>query len=329
MSKTIIITGATGYVGGHTALRFKEAGYTVIGVDRRITIPAAVEFLDEFLCTDFADIVDYCAPLREAGAIIHCAGTSLVGPSIADPGEYYNNNTAKTNRMLDWLAAKSWQGSVIFSSSAAIYGKAAVCPISEAAAWRSLPINPYGWSKLLTERVIADHCRAHGFRGIGLRYFNAAGCDMQGRMGCVQDGTHLFTRVVDGILSGEEVVINGNNYETRDGTCVRDYIHVNDLADAHLEAVCLAEGMQPGEYRAYNLGTGRGFTNHEVLEQVKALAGHNVKWRFGPRREGDPDELFSDPRRFMQDTTWQPQHSTVGDIATSTWNWMKKTYYNN
>ena len=328
MSKTIIITGATGYVGGHTALRFKEAGYTVIGVDRRITIPAAVEYLDEFLCTDFADIVDYCAPLREANAIIHCAGTSLVGPSIADPGEYYNNNTAKTNRMLDWLAAKKWQGSIIFSSSCAIYGDKAVCPISEHASYRSLPINPYGWSKLMSERVIADHCRAHGFRGISLRYFNAAGCDIRGRMGCLKDGTHLFTRVVAGILSGEEIVINGNNYETRDGTCVRDYVHVSDLVDAHLEAVCLAEGMTNGEYRTYNLGTGRGFTNREVLDQVKDFASCDVRWKFGPRRDGDADELYADPRRFMQDTTWQPHRSSMADIATSTYNWMKKTYYN-
>lgn len=328
MSKTIIITGATGYVGGHTALRFKQAGYTVIGVDRQITIPAAVEYLDEFLCTDFVDIVDYCAPLREAGAIIHCAGTSLVGPSLTDPGEYYNNNTAKTNRMLNWLGAKGWSGNIIFSSSSAVYGNNALCPISEGAIYSSLPISPYGWSKLMTERVIADHCHAYGFRAISLRYFNAAGCDMQGRLGCVKDGTHLVTRVVDSILGGTQVIINGNDYNTRDGTCIRDYIHVSDVADAHLEAVCLAEGLPAGEHRAYNIGTGRGYTNHEVLEQLLALAGHDVPWSFGPRREGDADELASDPRKFMQDTAWRPQHSSIGDIATSTWQWMKKTYYN-
>ena len=329
MSKTIIITGAAGYVGGHTALRFKEAGYTVIGVDRAITIPAAIEHLDEFLCTDFVDIVDYCAPLREASAIIHCAGTSLVGPSLTNPGEYYNNNTAKTNRMLDWLAGKGWTGSIIFSSSAAIYGNYAHCPIAESSAYKSTPINPYGWSKLMTERVIADHCNAHGFRGISLRYFNAAGCDPEGRMGCAQDGTHLVTRIVDGTLSGDEIVIFGNDYDTRDGTCVRDYIHVSDLADAHLEAVCLAEGMKTGEHRSYNLGTGRGYSNREVLEQVAAYAGTKLNWRFGPRREGDPDQLYADPRRFMQDTAWRPSHSSIADIASTTFNWMKKTYYNN
>ena len=329
MSKTIVITGATGYVGGHTALRFKEAGYTVIGVDRKITIPAAVEYLDEFLCTDFADIVDYCAPLREAGAIIHCAGTSLVGPSLTDPGEYYNNNTAKTNRMLDWLGSKQWSGSIIFSSSAAVYGNYASCPISEGSTFKSTPINPYGWSKLMTERVIADHCHAHNFRGISLRYFNAAGCDSEGRMGCVKDGTHLVTRVVDGTLSGEEIVINGNDYDTRDGTCVRDYIHVTDLADAHLEAVCLVESFKPGEHRSYNLGTGRGLTNLEILQQVEAYAGHKLKWSYGPRRAGDPDQLYADPRRFMQDTKWKPAHSSIGDITSTTYKWMKKTYYNN
>ena len=329
MSKSIIITGATGYVGGHTALRFKEAGYTVIGVDRQVTIPASVEFLDEFLCTDFVDIVDYCAPLREATSIIHCAGTSTVAPSITDPGEYYNNNTAKTNKMLTWLASKGWQGSIIFSSSAAIYGNYAHCPISESSVYSSLPINPYGWSKLMTERVLTDHCRAYGFRGISLRYFNAAGCDPQSRMGSVKDGTHLFNRVVDCTLSGSELVINGNDYDTRDGTCVRDYIHVSDLAQAHLEAVCLAEGMNPGDHRTYNLGTGRGFSNREVVEQVAAYAGTRLNWRFGPRRPGDPDQLYADPRRFMQDTAWLPMHSSIGEIASTTYKWFQKTYYNN
>ena len=329
MSRTVIVTGATGYVGGHTAMKLKEAGCTVIGIDRKITIPAAVEFLDEFLMTDFADVVDTCAALREAQAIIHCAGTSLVGPSLTDPGEYYDNNAAKTNRMLDWLHNAGWKGAVIFSSSAAIYGNDAVCPISETAAWKSLPINPYGWSKLVTERFLYDHCRAHQFKGISLRYFNAAGCDPDGRMGCVKDGTHLVTRVVNGVLSGEEIVINGNDYETRDGTCIRDYVHVNDIAEAHIEAMLMSEKMQHGEYRSYNIGTGKGYSNLEILKQVEDLAGHKLFWRYGPRRAGDPDRLFSNPRKFMQDTTWSPQHSSVGDLAQTTWNWMKKTYYNN
>lgn len=328
MSKTIVITGATGYVGGHTALRFKQAGYTVIGVDRKITIPASIELLDEFLCTDFVDIVDYCAPLREAGAIIHCAGTNLVGPSIADPGEYYNNNTSKTNRMLNWLSNKGWKGTIIFSSSAAIYGNNIVCPISETAAYDYLPVSPYGWSKLMIEQILADHCRAHGFRGISLRYFNAAGCDPESRMGSEQHGTHLFTRVVDNMLGGKEIIINGNDYDTKDGTCVRDYIHVTDLAEAHLEAIRLAEGFESGEHRAYNLGTGQGYTNREVLEQVAAYAGTRLDWRFGPRREGDVGQLLADPRKFMQDTAWRPLHSNIAEIASTTFNWFKKTYYN-
>lgn len=329
MSRTVIVTGATGYVGGHTAMKLKDAGFTVIGVDRQITIPASVEFLDEFLMTDFADIVDTCASLRDARAIIHCAGTSLVGPSITDPGEYYNNNSAKTNRMLDWLHKSNWSGAVIFSSSAAVYGNDSLCPISETEAWKSLPINPYGWSKLITERFIYDHCRAHKFKGISLRYFNAAGCDVDGRMGCAKTGTHLVTRLVDSVLSGREIVINGNDYNTRDGTCVRDYVHVNDIAEAHIQAVLLAETMSDGEYRTYNIGTGRGFSNLEMLKQIEDLAGHRLLWRYGSRREGDPDQLFSNPKKFMRDTEWKPVNSGIGDIARTTWNWFKKTYYNN
>jgi UDP-arabinose 4-epimerase len=329
MSRTVVVTGATGYVGGHTAMKLKDAGFTVIGVDRQITIPAAMEFLDEFCMTDFVDIVSTCASVRKANSIIHCAGTSLVGPSIKNPGEYYDNNAAKTNRMLTSLNQAGWSGSIIFSSSAAIYGNDAVCPIPETSAWKSFPINPYGWSKLIAERFIYDSCRAHKFKGISLRYFNAAGCDVDGRMGCIRDGTHLITRVIKGVLSGEEIIINGNDYNTRDGTCVRDYVHVSDIAEAHIEAVLLAEKMEDGEYRTYNIGTGKSFSNLDVVKQITDLAGHKLFWRYGARREGDPDSLYSDPRKFMQDTTWNPQLSGLGDIAQTTWNWMKKTYYNN
>lgn len=329
MSNTVIITGATGYVGGHTAIKFKEAGYRVIGIDRAITIPASVEYLDEFLCIDFADITDTCAYLNNATAIIHCAGTSLVGPSMTDPGEYYENNVAKTNRMLDWLHQRGWAGTIVFSSSAAVYGGGAISPISETSLFKSVPINPYGWSKLLAERVISDHCAAHGMRGIALRYFNAAGCDPQGRMGCIKDGTHLFPRVINSILSGSDIIINGHDYDTRDGTCIRDYVHVSDIASAHLEAVCLATGFEPGEFKAYNIGTGVGFTNLEVVEQVVSLAGVHMNAKFGPRRLGDPDELVADPRKFIQDTGWVASLSNTGDIARTTWEWMKNTYYNN
>jgi UDP-glucose 4-epimerase len=329
MSKTIIITGATGYIGGHTALAFKLAGYTVIGIDRKITIPASVEFLDEFLCLDYADIVDYCAPIREADAIIHCAGTSLVAPSLTDPGEYYSNNVAKTNKMLGWLFRKGWIGNIVFSSSASVYGNTDNIPISESSLYQRLPVSPYGWSKLMTERIIADHCQAHGFKAVSLRYFNAAGCDPETRMGCDKDGTHLVTKVVNSVLSNQIITINGNDYNTRDGTCIRDYVHVMDIAQAHIEAVCLTHGFDSGHHRAYNIGSGVGFTNQEILDQTQDLAGYKLNWQYGPRRQGDPDELVADPRRFIQDTKWQPTMSNISDILSTTWNWMKKTYYNN
>lgn len=329
MENNIIITGATGYIGGHVAQRFKQAGYRVIGIDRTVTIPATVEYLDEFLCTDYADVVDTCAALNNSTAIIHCAGTSLVGPSLSDPGEYYENNTAKTNKMLNWLAKKGWCGSVIFSSSAAIYGSNTNCPLTETSAYAWLPINPYGWSKLMTEQVLEDHCRAHGFRGVALRYFNAAGCDLSGKLGCVKDGTHLVTRLVNGALSNTEVVINGNDYATKDGTCVRDYIHVTDLAEAHFLAVKYAEeSMRESQFKAYNVGAGIGYSNKEVLDEVIALTGNQLQWRYGPRREGDPDELVSSTSEFRAATGWEANHSNIDCIVNSTWDWMKKTYYN-
>lgn len=329
MENNIIITGATGYIGGHVALKFKQEGYRVIGIDRTVTIPAAVEYLDEFLCTDYADIVDTCAALNNSTAIIHCAGTSLVGPSLTDPGEYYNNNTAKTNKMLNWLARKGWCGSIIFSSSAAIYGNNPASPLPESAAWKVLPMNPYGWSKLLTEQILQDHCTAHGFRGIALRYFNAAGCDPQGRLGCVKDGTHLITKIANAALTGTELIINGNDYRTRDGTCIRDYIHVTDLADAHYRAVKHAEeSMREHAFVSFNVGTGIGLSNKEVLDQFELSSETSITWRYGPRREGDPDILVSDPSHFKITTGWEARHSDIDSLSITTFNWMKKTYYN-
>lgn len=329
MTKPIIITGAAGYIGGHTALELKRHGHTVIGIDRAVTIPAAVEFLDEFICMDFADVTDYCAQLRHVDTIIHCAGTNLVEPSVTDPGEYYNNNVAKTNRMLDWLGRKKWPGTVIFSSSAAIYGNAR-SPIAESAVYSARPQSPYGWSKLMVEQILHDHCQAHGLKGISLRYFNAAGADPQSQMGPAQNGTHLINRVIEAVCKNtmSEFVINGADYDTRDGTCMRDFIHVTDVALAHLAAIKFSEHMPKAQHRCYNIGTGTAFTVKEVLQAVTNFAGVTFQAKLGTRRSGDTDRLFADPTRFIYDTNWKPQHSDLAEIARTTYAWMKKTYYN-
>lgn len=329
MKKTVLITGATGYIGGHTALAFKELGYTVIGVDRQITISQSLTFLDEFLCMDFVEVVGSAVSIRSVPLIVHCAASHSVEHSVLNPGEYYDNNLAKTNRMLVMLAEKKWQGCVINSSSAAVYGMTQ-SPISESAVNISRPISPYGWSKLFVEQCLADHCRAQGFRNINLRYFNAAGCDHQGRMGAAQQGNHLFTTVTKAVCqeSQEPFVINGGDYETKDGTCVRDYVHVSDIAQAHVSAVGVLENMLESQSRSYNIGSGTGYTVREVVDAVKLHSGFtDLKVTVGPRRAGDPESLVADHRRFTEDSNWRPVVSTLEDLASTTYNWFHDQYY--
>lgn len=321
--KTVIITGAMGFIGSHTAKAFRRAGYRVIGIDREMTIPSAAHFLDELIVDDFVNITATVAKINNVDAIIHIAGTSLVGPSIADPGEYYRNNTAKTNQMLDDLALAGWTGTLIFSSSAAVYGNDYVRRWVETD--RINPISPYGHSKAMCEQIIRDHTHAYGHRSIALRYFNACGCDPDGELGNVWDDTHLVPRVVQNMLKDQTVVINGGNFKTEDGTCVRDYVHVSDIADAHVRAVELcSKSLDKSEFRVYNIGTGTGISNLEIVLSLEMATDQTVKYSIGPRRSGDPDELVADPARFKADTGWEPKHSHLANIAFTTFNWSKQ-----
>jgi UDP-glucose-4-epimerase GalE len=323
MKKRVIITGAMGFIGSHTAKVFKEAGYNVIGIDHKATIPEAAHFLDQWLQDDFADMAAAAARINQVDAIIHCAGTSLVGPSIADPYTYYWNNASKTNQMLEGLRQQNWPCKIVFSSSAATYG----VPDSN----RQLietdlqnPISPYGQSKLFCERIIQDHCRAHGFKGIALRYFNACGCDADGKLGHVVEDTHMIPRVLSAYRRGEMFTLYGNDYNTPDGSCIRDYLHVTDIALAHLESVCLAESMEANEFRAYNLGTGQGKSNKEIIWACNWAVREKINFTVGPRRIGDPDYLVANSDLFQQDTSWHPINSDIENIVATAWAWERK-----
>jgi len=320
MSRSVIITGALGFIGAHTAKVFKEAGCRVIGIDRHCTIPEAAKYLDHWIMGDFADFVATTADLEKVGVVVHCAGTSLVGPSIGNPGEYYSNNVAKTNQMLVELS--DWRGIIVFSSSAATYGNKCTSPIPETAPTQ--PINPYGWSKLMCEQVIQDHCQAHQHRGVILRYFNAAGADADVDLGHVADDTHMIPRVLSAHQRQEPFTLYGDNYNTRDGTCIRDYLHVTDIAQAHLEAVRLAHTMTPGESRIYNLGTGRGHTNQEIVAGCSRVVGAPITYQMGDPRAGDPDELVADSTAFQSATPWRPVNSDIENIISTAWNWQKR-----
>lgn len=323
--KTVIITGALGFIGSHTAKVFQRAGYRVVGIDRELTIPQGSLFLDALLKDDFVNIAAQAASFEKADAIIHIAGTSLVGPSISNPYEYYDNNVVKTNRMLEDLRNLKWKGKIVFSSSAATYGNDCTVPISENAVQR--PVSPYGFSKLMGEQLIQSYGHAYGMKGIALRYFNACGCDIEGDLGNTRYDTHLIPRIIENIITRNRFVMNGNDFNTRDGTCVRDYLHVLDIANAHLEAVCLAETLHSGDFVAYNLGTGSGHTNLEIVKACEEVTGDSLNLRFSDRREGDPDELVANPYNFMNATSWKPEHSDLTTIIKTTYNWMKKFNY--
>lgn len=319
--KKVIITGVLGFIGGHTAKAFKRAGYKVIGIDREWTMKEGSFFCDELFIDDFVNIAATVATTEQVDAIIHIAGTSLVGPSLQDPGEYYRNNTAKTNQMLDDLASAGWFGKIVFSSSAATYGNDCTVPIEETET--GTPVSPYGQSKKMCEYVIADHTRAFGHKSIALRYFNACGCDGDVELGNVWNDSHLIPRVIQSILEEQPFTIYGSDFSTKDGTCVRDYLHVTDIANAHVQAVELCDKLDNGTFRAYNLGTGHGYSNLEITQAVKYVTKSNLKINFGSRRAGDPDELIADPSAFIRDANWAPIHSNLLTIVETTYNWMK------
>jgi len=323
MNKRVIITGAMGFIGSHTAKIFKEAGYHVIGVDHAQTIPQASIYIDQLFTDDFVKITAAAATVNDVDAIIHCAGTSLVGPSIKHPHLYFWNNGCKTNDLLEGLQKNNWHGKFIFSSSAAVYGvPEGNRPLFETD--HLAPISPYGKSKWICEEIIHDHCHAHKFKGIALRYFNASGCDPDGTLGHVIDDTHMIPRVLSAYRRGETFTLYGNDYSTRDGTCVRDYLHVVDIARAHLEAVCLADSMLKGEFRAYNLGTGQGHSNKEIIWSCNWAVRDKINFVIGPRRIGDPDYLVANSDCFQQDTSWRPDNSSIENIVTTAWAWERK-----
>lgn len=319
--KTVIITGAMGFIGSHTAKLFKEHGYTVIGVDRDETIPSAVRYLDQWLRGDYAVMTPVAATENDVNSIIHCAGTSLVGPSIKNPFEYYDNNSAGTNTLMQELHDRNWHGHIVFSSSAATYGILSDSrPLIESDVQN--PINPYGWSKFFCEKIIKDHCTAHGFTAVLLRYFNACGADPDGTIGHTANDSHIIPRILSAYQQKKKFDLYGSDYNTPDGTCIRDYLHVMDIASAHLAAVKLGETQDQGQCLAFNLGTGHGYSNAEILRKCNEVVGKTIKFRVIDRRVGDPDELVASSTKFQKYTAWKPKYD-LDSIVRTAWQWQQ------
>jgi UDP-glucose 4-epimerase len=314
-----MVTGAVGYIGGETVLKLLDAGHEVLGVDRRAPPEHLVNLPNTWWCThDFAsDPALATIDMFKPEAIVHCAGTSLVGPSLANPAEYYENNFIKTKRLLDFLVEqKSTHIRFVFSSSAATYGDPIMTPCVETDPCE--PISPYGQSKLMIDWMLQSYQRAYGLDYVSFRYFNACGADSQARHGQEPGATHIIARVLEAVKNNQDFTLYGTDYATADGTCVRDYIHVEDLALAHIAAI---DQSIPGGI--YNLGTNAGTSNLEVVQVAASVTKADIAMLHGPKREGDPAKLTADATKFMAVSSWQPKFNLT-DMVAHAWAWYNR-----
>jgi UDP-arabinose 4-epimerase len=320
LSRSVFVTGGAGYVGSHCCKAFAEAGWNVVVYDNLSRGWADFVRWGPLVQGDILDAEHLTRAMREArpDAVAHFAALAYVGESVTQPAEYYRSNTCGALNVMDAMRAAD-VGALVFSSTCATYGVPRRTPIDESHPQQ--PINPYGWSKLFVERMLYDHDAAYGLRHVALRYFNAAGADPEGLLGERHEPeTHVIPLAIRGAMrSASAFTIHGTDYDTRDGTAVRDYIHVADLADAHLRA--LAHLDAGGASDVFNLGTGHGTTVNEVADAVQAASGRLLPRTLGPRRPGDPPALVADARKAERVLGWAPRRSDIHTIVADAWRW--------
>jgi len=314
----VVVTGAAGFIGGETLLKLIDAGHDVLAIDRVMPPGNLIPVPCQWHTGDYAGELGLDSIKRFCpDAIVHCAGTSLVGPSVQDPEEYYNNNFVKTKILLDYLVKNhDKKVRIIFSSSAATYGNPIITPVQEVDPTE--PISPYGESKLMIDWMLKSYQRAYGLDFVSFRYFNACGADSQGRHGQAPGATHIVARLLESVRDGQDFTMYGTDYDTPDGTCIRDYIHVEDLAEAHIAAIDPAVKSD-----IYNLGTNQGHSNLQVLQAASLILKKNIAYLHGPRRGGDPAQLVADPTKFMSASSWQPRFGLT-DIIQHVWAWYNR-----
>jgi UDP-glucose 4-epimerase len=320
MNRKIIVTGGCGYIGSHVARAFKQNGDTVYIIDR-VRRDHTLKNIDGFHIGDFVSDASLSTMYDLApDVVVHCAGTSLVGPSISDPADYYENNIVKTITMLNLIKNMPKKPVILFSSSASVYGVPNASPTDEHSEIQ--PISPYGATKAMTERILADYQRAYDIHSMCFRYFNAAGAEpFDHDLGQEPGATHIIARALEASMANRAFTINGSDYETDDGTCVRDYVHVWDLARAHIlgASYMLDDYPQPGAY-VLNLGTNTGISNRQIVDYVYEQYGIPFV-NFGERRPGDPDVLIADATQAKNLLGWEPQHSDIATIIDSAYKW--------
>ena len=319
LAPTVLLTGVAGYIGSHAALAFLEAGWNVIGVDdlstgSRSAVPEGVEFI---LADCRSDILRALLAGRDIAAAAHFAALIRVEESVRRPVEYFEANLCMLGRFLHTVQALGIQ-SFVFSSTAAVYGDQGDTAIAETAP--AVPTSPYGHSKLAAEWLLSDFCAVSGIRHVTLRYFNVAGGDARGRAGPRSDATHLIKIVSEAATGQRDAVrINGEDYDTPDGTCVRDYIHVTDLAEVHVSAVKYLVGG--GESVTLNCGYGRGFSVRDVIDRALALCDRPFRVDVGGRRPGDTVFVVADNAKLLRTLDWRPRHDDLDVILRSAIAW--------
>jgi UDP-glucose-4-epimerase GalE len=318
-SRRILVTGGAGYIGSHASKALTQAGYEVVVLDNLSAGHREAVRGAELIEGDVANVQLVRHVLRDhrVTAVMHFAALLDVGASVRDPVGYYRNNVGGALGLLEAMAAENVR-LLIFSSTCATYGEPIETPIVETHPQR--PINAYGETKLAVERALPHFERAYGIHSVALRYFNAAGADPDGEIG--EDHApeiHLIPRAIQAATGGEGLQVFGDDYPTPDGTCLRDYIHVTDLADAHLKALeALAETSRSS---AYNLGTGTPHSVREVIEAVERVTGRRVPWTLGPRRAGDPAVLYAAPHKAQAELHWKPRFAELDAIVATAWRW--------
>ncbi|MGJ5630895.1 UDP-glucose 4-epimerase GalE [Nostoc sp. CALU 1950] len=325
---TILVTGGAGYIGSHTVLALKQAGYNVVILDNlvyghRELVEKVLEV--ELIVGDTGDraLLDDIFKTHDISAVMHFSAYAYVGESVTDPAKYYRNNVLGTFSLLEAMLAASVK-KFVFSSTCATYGVPEFVPIPETHPQN--PINPYGATKLMVERILSDFDVAYGFQSVRFRYFNAAGANPNGLLGEDHNPeTHLIPLVLMTALGKRESIsIFGTDYPTPDGTCIRDYIHVNDLADAHI--LGLEYLLKGGDSEVFNLGNGSGFSVREVIAAAEEVTGISIPVEERDRRPGDPPILIGTSEKARTILGWKPQYPSIQDIVTHAWQWHQKRH---
>jgi len=322
--KNILVTGGAGYIGSHAAKALAYAGYRPVTYDNLVYGNHWAVQWGPFVEGDIGDRARLLKTFEryDIEAVMHFAAFAYVGESMTKPELYFENNVTKSLTLLDAMRTAGVRN-MVFSSTCATYGTPDMMPITEETPQR--PVNPYGETKLMVERALHWYAKAHGINSVALRYFNAAGADPEGDIGeSHMPETHLIPLILDAALGRRAAIdIYGTDYPTEDGSCVRDYIHVADLADAHVRALdYLIDG---GETTAVNLGTGMGYSVREVIAAVERVTGKRVPRREMPRRAGDPAVLVADPTRARKLLGWLPTHSDLDTVIHTAWTWHLRT----